>query len=89
MKRIVINLLFAAFCVGLVYVGAHRLYEWYETGQLAMHRETIHAPTYVSWTTDPVWFMGEFALNIFFVVMGLLGIGSACEDISRLYRGIA
>jgi hypothetical protein len=84
----VINLLFAAFCVGLVYVGSHRLYDWYETGQLAMHREMINAPDHVSWATDPVSFMGEFPLNIFFVVMGLLGIGSACEDFSRQYRGI-
>jgi hypothetical protein len=88
MKRIAINMLFAAFCVGLVYVWSHRLCDWYATGQLANHREMINAPAYVSWATDPVLFMGEFALSIFFVVMGLLGIASACEDLSRQYRGI-
>lgn len=88
MKRIVINLLFAAFCVGLVYAGSHSLCDWYETGQLAIHRKMINAPDHVSWAIDPVLFMGEFALNIFFVVMGLLGIGSTCEDLSRQCRGI-
>jgi hypothetical protein len=88
MKRIAINLLFAAFCVGLIYAGGHRLCGWHETGQLAMHREMINAPTHVSWATDPVLFMGEFALNIFFLVMGLIGIASACQDLSRQYRGI-
>jgi hypothetical protein len=88
MKRSVLSLLLAAFCVGLVYAGGHRLYAWYETGQLAMHREMINAPADVSWAFDPVLFMGEFALNIFFVVMGLLGIGSACEDLSCQYRRI-
>ena len=83
MKRIVINLLFAAFCIGLVYVGGYRLYAWYETGQLAMHREMINAPDHVSWATDSVLFMWEFALNIFFIVMGFIGIGSACQDLSR------
>jgi hypothetical protein len=88
MKRSVLSLLWAVFCVGLVYAGSHTLYDWYETGQLAMHREMINAPAYVSSATDPVLFMGEFALNLFFVVMGFLGIGSACEDLSRQYRGI-
>jgi hypothetical protein len=88
MKRIVINVLFAAFCVGLIYAGGLRLYDWYETGQLANHREMINAPAQISWAIDPALFMWEFALNIFLVVMGFLGIGSACEDLSRQYRGI-
>jgi hypothetical protein len=83
-----LSLLLAAFCVGLIYAGGHRLYDWYETGQLANHREMINAHAHVSWAIDPVLFMWEFALNIFFVVMGLIGIGSACQDLSRQYRRI-
>ena len=79
MKKIVISLLLAAFCVGLIYAGGHNLYDWYETGQLAMHRKMINAPDYVSWASDPVLFTWEFALNIFFVVMGFIGFGSACQ----------
>ena len=83
MKRSVLSLLLAAFCVGLVYAGGHRLFDWYETGQLANHREMITAPAHISWAIDPALFMWEFALNIFLVVMGFLGIGSACRDLSR------
>ena len=86
MKRSLLSLLLAAFCVGLIYVGGLRLHDWYETGQLAIHREMLNAPSHVSWAIDPVLFMGEFTLNIFFVVMGLIGIGSACEDLSRQYH---
>lgn len=86
MKKILINLLFAAFCVALIYAGGHRLHDWYETGQLAMHREMINAPNHVSWATDPTLFMWEFALNVFFVVMGFIGIGSACQEFSRRGR---
>jgi hypothetical protein len=83
-----LSLLLAAFCVGLIYAGGHRLYDWVETGQLANHREMINAPAYVSWAIDPVLFMWQFALNIFLVIMGFIGIGSACQDLSRQYRRI-
>jgi hypothetical protein len=88
MKRSVLSLLLAAFCVAMVYAGGHNLYDWYDTGQLAIHRKMISAPDHVSWAIDPVSFMLEFALNIFFLVMGLIGIASACEDLSRQYRRI-
>jgi len=88
MKRSVLSLLLAAFCVALVYAGGLRLYDWYGTGQLAMHREMLNAPDHISWAIDPVLFTGEFALNIFLVVMGFIGIGSACQDLSRQFRRI-
>jgi hypothetical protein len=88
MKRSVLSLLLAAFCFAMVYAGSHNLYDWYETGQLAIHRKMLNAPDHISWAIDPVLFMGEFALNIFLVVMGLIGIGSACEELSRQYRRI-
>jgi hypothetical protein len=83
-----LSLLLAAFCVGLIYAGGHRLYDWYETGQLANHREMINARVHVSWAIDPVLFVWEFAFNIFLVIMGFIGIGSACQDLSRQYRRI-
>jgi hypothetical protein len=48
----------------------------------------INAPAHVSWAIDPMLFMWEFALNIFLVIMGFIGIGSACQDLSRQYRRI-
>jgi hypothetical protein len=83
MKKFVVSLLFTAFCVSLIYVGSHRLYDWYETGQLAMHRKMLFSPDYVLYNSDPVLFVAEFTLNLFFVVMGFLGIGSACQDLSQ------
>ena len=83
-----LSLLLAAFCVAMVHAGSHNFYDWYETGQLAMHRKMLSVPDHISWAGDPVSFMLEFALNIFLVVMGFIGIASACEDLSRQYRRI-
>jgi hypothetical protein len=86
MKRLVLSLLLAAFCVAMVYAGSHNLYDWYETGQLAIHKKMLNVPDHISWADDPAPFMLKFALNIFLVVMGFIGIASACEDLSRQFR---
>jgi hypothetical protein len=34
MKKLVVSLLFLAFCILLIHVSSLRLHDWYETGQL-------------------------------------------------------
>jgi len=81
MKKLVVNLLFLAFCILLIHAGSLRLYDWYDTGQLAMHRQMIFGPDSVSYKSDPVLFVSEFSLNLFLAAMGFLGIGSVCQDL--------
>ena len=81
MKKLVVNLLFLDFCILLIHVSSLRLYDWYETGQLLMHRKLPLGPDYISYDSDPVLFVYEFSLNLYLVVMGSSGIGSACEEL--------
>ena len=54
---------------------------WYETGQLAMHRNMPIGPDFVTYASDPAGFLIEFGLNAFLVVAGTLGLLAACRDI--------
>jgi hypothetical protein len=81
MKKLVVSLLFLALCILLIHVGSLRLHYWYETGQLLMHRKLPLGPDYISYDSDPVLFVYEFSLNLYLVVMGSSGIGSACEEL--------
>jgi hypothetical protein len=79
MKGFVVGVLFAAFCICLIYAGIHALSVWYETGQLPMHRKMVFGSEYVSYSADPVSFMWEFSLYVYLIVMGFIGIGSAYQ----------
>jgi hypothetical protein len=81
MRKIGIAVLFGAFMGLIAYVSAERLRDWYETGQLAMHREMPVGPDFVTYASDPVGFLIEFDLNAFLIVMGTLGVLAACRDI--------
>ena len=83
MKKPVSCLLFGAFCVALVYVFGIRVFDWYETGQLAMHRKMIYGPDFVSYDSDPVLFVWELGGSLFFIVMGFLGLGVVLKEISE------
>jgi hypothetical protein len=41
MKNLFSNLAFGAFSLGLIYVLGLRIFDWYQTGQLAIHRTAI------------------------------------------------
>ena len=83
MKKLVVNLLFPAFRILLIHAGSLRLYDWQETGQLLTHKKQIFGPDYISYNGDPVSFVLEFALNLFFVFMGFIGIGSDYQSFAR------
>jgi hypothetical protein len=83
MKKLVVNLLFLAFCILLIHAGSLRLYDWHETGQLLVHKKQIFGSDYVSYNSDPVPLVLEFSLNLFFVFMGFIGIGSAYQSFAR------
>lgn len=55
--------------------------DWYETGQLAMHRKMPVGSDFVTYTGDPVGFLIEFDLNVLLIVIGTLGMLVACRDI--------
>lgn len=81
MWKTVSAVLFGMFAGGIAYVSAGRLYEWYLTGQLTMHRKMPVGPDVVSYSSDPVGFLMEFDLNLFLFVIGSLGVLFACRDI--------
>lgn len=82
MRRIGLALLFAAFTGSLIYVAAGRLLEWYQTGQLAVHKKhPLGGPDVVTYLSDPVGFTIEFDLYLFLLTMGVLGVLLACRDI--------
>jgi hypothetical protein len=62
-------------------VAAGRLYDWYETGYLVMHRKMPLGPDAVTYSSDPVGFLIEFDLNLFLIAMGGLGVLVACREI--------
>jgi hypothetical protein len=81
MRKIGSAILFSAFLGLIASVSAERLRDWYETGQLAMHRNMPIGPDFVTYASDPAGFLIEFGLNAFLVVAGTLGLLAACRDI--------
>jgi hypothetical protein len=81
MWKTVSALLFGVFAGAIASVSAARLYEWYETGHLAMHRKMPVGPDAVTYSSDPVGFLMEFDLYLFLLAMGILGVLVACRDI--------
>jgi len=83
MKKLTINVVFGAFCVAIVYVFGMRVFDWYETGQLVMHRKMIYGPDFVSYGSDPVLFIWELGGSLFFLAMGFLGLGVVLREIRQ------
>jgi hypothetical protein len=83
MTKLAIALLATSFFVGLAYVGGMHLYDWYSTGQLAMHRKMPVGPDSVSYDSDPVLFVWEFGGNVFFFVMSVMGLLALYKDLSK------
>jgi len=81
MKKLVSIVLFGTFCVALVYFFGIRIFDWWQTGQLAIHRKMIHGPDFVSYDSDAVLFAWEIGGCVVFVVMGLLGLGVVVKEI--------
>lgn len=82
MRRIGLALLFAAFTGSLIYVSASRLLEWYQTGQLAVHKKhPLGGPHVVTYLSDPVGFAITFDLYLFLLAIGVIGVLVACRDI--------
>lgn len=81
MRRIGLALLFGMFAGAIVSVSVARLYEWYETGHLAMHRKMPVGPNVVTYSSDPIGFLIEFDLYLFLSAMGILGVLVACRDV--------
>jgi hypothetical protein len=86
MKKLVLSLVFLAFCILLIHAGSLRLYDWYETGQLLVHKKQTFGPDYVSYNSDPVSFVLEFSLNLFSslwakrVMSAAGGVGNRCNS---------
>ena len=80
MRKIGLALLFGVSMVLMAYVSAERLYEWYQTGQLAMHRKMPLGPDVVTYASDPVGFLMELSLYLFLFVMGTFVVLVACRD---------
>ena len=79
--------LFGLFAGLIAYLSAGWLYEWYETGHLAVHRKMPVGPDAVTYSSDPVGFLIEFDLNLFLIAMGALGVLIAFRDILLETRG--
>jgi hypothetical protein len=81
MRKVALALLFGLFMGLIAYASAGRLYEWSQTGQLAMHRKMPVGPDVVTYSSDPTGFLIELALYLFLLVMGTFGVLVACRDI--------
>jgi hypothetical protein len=81
MKKVGLAVLFGVFASAITCVSAGRLYEWYLTGQLTMHRRMPLGSDAVTYSSDPVGFLIEFDLYLFLLAMGTLGILVACRDV--------
>jgi cytochrome b len=81
MRKIGLALLFGVFAGAIISVSAARLYEWYETGHLTMHRKMPLGPDVVTYSSDPIGFLMEFDLYLFLLAMGTLGVLVACRDV--------
>jgi hypothetical protein len=87
MKKIGLTVLFGVFASAISFVSAGRLYEWYLTGQLTMHRKMPVGPDAVTYSSDPIGFLIEFDLNLFLLAMGTLGVLVACRDVLLEVQG--
>jgi hypothetical protein len=87
MKKIGLAVLFGVFASAIACVSAGRLYEWYLTGQLTMHRKMPVGPDAVTYSSDPIGFLIEFDLNLFLLAMGTLGVLVACRDVLLEVQG--
>jgi hypothetical protein len=87
MQKIGLTLLFGLFMGLIAYVSAGRLYEWYQTGQLAMHKKMPVGPDVVTYSSDPTGFLMEFDFNLFLITMGTFGVLIACRDVFLEVRG--
>ena len=81
MWKTVSALLFGVFAAAIAHMSAGRLYEWYLTGQLRMHRKMPLGPDAVTYSGDPIGFLIEFDLYLFLSAMGILGVLVACRDV--------
>ena len=84
MKKLIINVLFGAFCFAIIYFNAMPVCDWYATGQLAMHRKMVYGPDFVSYDSDAVLFAWELRGHLFLIVMGFLGFGVLLRDVRQL-----
>ena len=87
MKKIGLTVLFGVFASAIAFVSAGRLYEWYLTGQLTMHRKMPVGPDAVTYSSDPIGFLIEFDLNLFLLAMGALGVLVACREVLLEVQG--
>ena len=82
MRKIGLSLLFGGFMGLLAYVSGDRLWEWYRTGQLAVHKKPVlGGPDVLTYAGDPVGFIVEFDLCLFLLTMGALGVLMAFREI--------
>ena len=81
MRRIATFLLFGMFMGLIVYVSVGRLNEWYETGQLVMHKKMPIGPNAVTYASDPVGLLAQLGLYVFLIAAGSLGALAACRAI--------
>lgn len=81
MRRIGLAVLFGVFMGLIANVSAGRLYEWYQTGQLTVHRKLPVGPDVVTYSSDPVGFLIQFNLNLFLLIMAGYGVLIACRDV--------
>jgi len=83
MKKLTSNVLFGAFCLAIIYFSWKPVFDWYETGQLAMHRKMVLGPDFVSYDSDVVLFAWELGGRLFFIVMGFLGLGVFLKEMRQ------
>ncbi|KRP95149.1 MULTISPECIES: hypothetical protein [Bradyrhizobium] len=88
MRKHAATVLIGVFCSLVTYFSAARLYQWAETGQLAvLSRKTHDQPEFVSWGDDRPSFVLLFALYLFFLKNGLLGMLVTCREVWLRGRG--
>jgi hypothetical protein len=84
MKERWYNLGLAAMGIAFISVGGQALYEWHETGQIALHRG-FHRT--VAYAADPYLFAYEFGGNVLLIILGLAAFaGAIYETLSRWGR---
>ncbi|PDT77119.1 hypothetical protein [Bradyrhizobium sp. C9] len=88
MRNQAATVLIGVLCSVVTYFSAARLYQWAETGQLAMmSRKTFDEPEFISWGDDRIGFVLLFALYLFFLKTGLHGMLVTCRDVWLRGRG--
>ncbi|WP_342722029.1 hypothetical protein AAFG07_22175 [Bradyrhizobium sp. B097] len=88
MRKIASTVLIGIFCCLVTYFSVARLYQWAETGQLAvLSRKTRDQAEFVSLGNDPLSFVLLFALYLFFLKNGLHDMLVTCWDVWLRGRG--